>query len=225
MGPETHSILIRGNYFMLKALGTHWTWLSANPVAAITVISASVAAGFVVGRFLSKEATTNLEARIALLKESLDDKTNKLKELSQELANRTTVPALSVAEMQFPDHGIHGANILSALTLSTRVEQRCSMHAVIPVGQRLRIRIKQMSGKRTDREMMGAWTFRVPPRNWQHQTYDSDHDEQMFDAAAGDAEMNIAFKRPGTVRIQAFTASSQTPLWEKFLDVRQEPSG
>jgi len=67
---------------------------------------------------------------------------------------------------------------------------------------------------------MSAWSFRLSPRNWQWTTYNRAESEQVFDAGPGDADMNITFHRRGDIAIEAYSAQSAAPLWERTLTVR-----
>lgn len=210
---------------MLKELQAHWAWISGDFTASLTVIAVSMTTGFLVAQFFYKQAVSNRDDRLNTLKERLEGKSAEIKTLQEQLAKQISAPTSvqssspTLTGPTYPENGFHGKNILSPLVVSADREVPHSMCVDIPAGQRLRIRLQQVSGTASIGEI-SAWSYRLPPRNWQSDLYDQSRSEQMFDATPGQADLSIRFYRAGEVQIQAFMEGSHMPVWTKSLTVR-----
>lgn len=207
---------------MLKEIETHWNWIAGDPTASITVMMLSAGIGFAVSQFLSKTAMTQREERLINYKEQVEKKNTEIKALQEQITRSGAMsPASASAPTQptYPEHGFHGVNILSPLVAEVNRGSRYSMHVLVPQGQRLKVRLQQVSGTASPGEM-GAWFYQIPPRNWQSQQYNQDRSEQLFEAASGEADLSISFERCGEVSIEVFADGGHAPIWTKTLGIR-----
>lgn len=169
-------------------VSTNWALIKAAPGAIISLCVIMLGAGFFGALFFFKH-------RNELLKEQVDY----WKDRAQPVPPSAS-PAAAPAEptYRFPPAGFHGTNLLSSSIIDMSVGQAYSMAAVIPDGKRLRVRLVGPRARYLE-DNGGAWTFSIGTRNWAHNLYDPQADEQTFEAGPGEADLQFFPRRPGRI--------------------------
>lgn len=166
----------------------NWALFQAAPGAIVSLCVIMLAAGFFGSLFLFKH-------RNEQLKEQVDYWKDRAQPLSQTLAEP---PVPAEPTYQFPAAGFHGTNLLSSSIIDMSVGQAYSMAAVVPHGKRLRVRLVGPRARFLE-DNGGAWTFSIGTRNWAHNLYDPQADEQTFEAGPGEADLQFFPRRSGRI--------------------------
>jgi hypothetical protein len=171
-------------------IAKNWAIVQAAPAEIISLALIFAAAGFSAAHFLSKH-------RIEGLKEQVDY----WKGRSQSPEASAAPAGKGDPTFKFPPSGFYGPNLLGPSIIDMTVRQSYSMSAVIPDGKRLRVR---MVGPRAQflEDVGGAWTFSIGTRNWAHNMYDRQADEQVFEAGPGEADLQFFPQRPGAIAVE-----------------------
>lgn len=169
-------------------ISKNWALVQSAPGAIFSLCALMLAAGFLGSLFLFKHRN-----------EQLKEQVDYWKDRAQSAPSMPTQSAAPAEPMyRFPAAGFHGTNLLSSNIIDMSVGQAYSMAAVIPEGKRLRVR---MVGPKAEYigDNKGAWGVSVSARNWSHNIYDHQANEQTFDAGPGEADLQFFPYRSGRI--------------------------
>lgn len=193
---------------LAKFLVDNWAQVQASPALFITLALLAVALGATATHFFYKHRIDALKERIEALKEKLGDK-----------KGSTPAASESPAGYTFLDAGFYGANILGEGVPELTVDRGYSMAAEVPSGKKLRVKLKGPPPIFLE-DNMGAWVYRLAPRNWIGRTYDQETHTQWFEADTGTADLEITPRRKGVIEIEVYEGG-RDPTWTKTLRVRE----
>jgi hypothetical protein len=186
----------------------NWAKVQAAPGPFITLGLLAVAFGATAAHFFYKHRIDTLKERIEALKEKLAD-----------TRGSASAPPDTPSAYAFPEAGFYGANILGAGVPEVTVNRGYSMAAEVPAGKKLRVKLKGPAPIYLE-DNMGAWVYRLAPRNWIGRTYDQETNSQWFEADAGTADLEITPQRKGMIEIEVYEGG-RDPTWTKTLRVRE----
>jgi hypothetical protein len=174
----------------------NWAWLSASPWTTLTFATLFIGIGWGVASLYYERVLKIHEARGEPPAQA-------------DLPSRVFV---------YDQAGRYGKNILANSVKDVHVGEKLSLRADIPSNSRLHIELH--GPVRSGQVGMGAWFVTLPFINWTKRAYnDTNGANQIFDAEAGLAELEICFAWSGEIKISATEGTSPMPNWTKTLRV------